>query len=272
MEGDQTKNPKSAAVPNSASVQAANPSAQPTAPSPQAPTPVQPAPQAPLGQSNQVAYKSSDIGVKTAVKEDPFAPQNQRTAAKKQQAKKERKKFYLIGGIIVAVAIVALAIWGIVVIFTSNNEQKTPEVVEDNNVTEEEITNLNTGATDLGQAAQVAFSESGDNMEAADQVFDQAIKEAQAAVENNDNAETRYYANQVAMQKMGFYVNQGFYNDAIALGEALDAESMVPEQRSSLYMILASCYAYNGDEEKGMEYQNKAYQASLEMGGGISGE
>lgn len=312
MEGDQTKNPNNAAMPNSAPVQAANPPVQPTASGAQAAQQpaMQPAPQASMVQSpqasqaphpvqdtsaqptsapaqvvnpantnpsSQVAFKSSDIGVKTTVKEDPFAPQNQRTAAKKQHAKKERKKFYLIGGVIVAVVVIALIIWGLIVILNSGSEGdggiEKPVMPTDASAYEPESDRIVSSTVEnVGDLAQEAFQADGNNPEAAQEIFDAAIQDITNNNQQN-NGQTQAYINQVQISELLFYLNNGYNDKIIEMEKEIKPETMTDEQVAAYYNIIYNAYANEGtNQEKINEYANLMFESAQKAGGFGDGE
>lgn len=224
-----------------------------------------------------VEYKSSDIGVKTAVKKDPFAKHKTDQA----ERKRARRKLYPL----IAVAIVGiLALIALVVIFIIwliNSTKGDPSnITKDDSVTSEEIISFNNAANELGDAANEAYSDKPDdpyakdgNLDAANEVFDGAIAAADETASRENNAESTYYANQLKMQKMGFYMNRGLYQEAVDMGLSLDTDNMVIEQRASLYMLLSNSYSNLGDEAKATEYQIKLNDLSVEAGGyGGSGQ
>lgn len=311
MEGDQTKNPNNAAMPNSAPAQVANPPVQPTASgaqatqqpamqpasqasmvqSPQAPQPIQGAPAQPTSASaqptsapaqvvnpantnpsNQVAFKSSDIGVKTTVKEDPFAPQNQRTAAKKQHAKKERKKFYLIGGIIVAVVVIALIIWGLIIILNADSEGdggiEKPVMPTDASAYEPESDRIVSATVEnVGDLAQEAFQADGNNPEAAQEIFDAAIQDITNNNQQN-NGQTQAYINQVQISELLFYLNNGYNDKIIEMEKEIKPETMTDEQVAAYYNIIYNAYANEGtNQEKINEYANLMFESAQKAGG-----
>lgn len=307
MEGDQTQNPKNTTpnagpsiAPAKSTPPAQNPQSAPAldhaqnlavqpqtvqaasvaptnqiAPNTQQATPaVSPATTNPSAtHPSSVDFKSSDIGVKTVVKEDPFAPQNQRAAAKKQQAKKDRKKLYLIGGIIAAVAVLALVIVGLVIIFsqTSNPESAgQPELPADEQPAPDRT--ISVKAEDVSNLAEEAYQEDGANPEAAESVFNEAIKDATDS--GRSEAENQAYINQVQLAKVMFYINNGYYNNVIETESQVKPETMTLDQRSAYYNMLYLAYLKNGGyPDKVEEYSKLMYEAAQEAGGyGDGGE
>lgn len=218
-----------------------------------------------------VEYKSSDIGVKTTVKTDPFAKH------KKEQArqKEERKKIYLTIGLaaVAIIIIIALLVW----VISHANSSYPSDVTNDNSITDTEITSLNNAVTELGDSAMKAYSSESDSpyatdgdLAAATEVFDGAISAAESIANQDKTTESLYYANQLKLQKMGFYMNRGLHQEAIDIGEALNAnyaEQMIPEQQANLYMLLSSAYSSLENETKATEYQIKFNNLSIEAGG-----
>lgn len=222
-----------------------------------------------------VEYKSSDIGVKTTVKKDPFAKHKTDQA----ERKRARRKLYPLIAIAV-VGVLALIALVIFIIWLINSTKEGPSnITKDDSVTSEEIISFNNAANELGDAASAAYSDKADdpyakdgNLDAANEVFDGAIAAADETATRENNAESTYYANQLKMQKMGFYMNRGLYQEAVDMGLSLDTDNMVAEQRASFYMLLTNCYSNLGDEAKTIEYEDKSNALTQEIGGYGSGQ
>lgn len=293
MEGNQAKNQNAAGALNQNPTPAAN--LQPNQiPNPTAPTvPANPASQTSPAQpaatpaaanqsaaqpsaNPQVAFKSADIGVKTAVKEDPFALQNQRAAAKKQQAKKDRKKLYLIVGIVAGVAVLALLVISLVLLF--NKPQDAP--IDQPTASELEPApdrTISAPVEELSSLADEAYQANEDNPAAAEEVFNDAINNAAPvdnSASNNDaaNAERQAYVNQVQLAKVMFYAQNGYYHKIIENESQVQPDTMTARQRATYYNMLYLAYYENGDTVKAEEYMNLATQAAAEAGGHGSGE
>ncbi len=211
--------------------------------------------------TDNVAFKSSDIGVKTAVKQDPFAEQNKKAAEKKSKAAAKRKKTTIILAVIIGLAIIALVVWGIIMIINANRPEdprSTPAV---------------TGtALEVKNAALAAYNkdEGAKDAAAAEQVFTDAIDGLQNEVDLNSADGQEAILRQVAellLAKMVFYTNVQMFDRAVATSSDIDENYLTGGQLATYYNIIAVAYSEQGDEEKANEFYQKAYEKRMEVGG-----
>lgn len=211
--------------------------------------------------ADSVAFKSSDIGVKTAVKQDPFAEQNKKAAEKKTKFAAKRKKTTIILAVIIGPVIIALVIWGIIMIINANQPEdprSTPAV---------------TGtALEVKNAALAAYNkdENTKDAAAAEQVFTDAIDNLQHEVDLNSADGQDAILRQVAellLAKMVFYTNVQMFDRVVATSSDIDENYLTGGQLATYYNIIAVAYSEQGNEEKASEFYQKAYEKRMEVGG-----
>lgn len=199
--------------------------------------------------AKSVAYKSSDIGVKTAVKEDPFAKHKQRQATEK----KRRRIIYLIAGI-VSVIIIALVVW-LIIALTSGKPSEPSSGEGDASSNEEAYENdtrfesVPEDVSKVYENAQKTYTDNGD-VSAATKIFDDAIATAQ---EENNSVKV----SQIQFTQTSFYSTSNQPEEVIKIKDIINADNLNNEQKGIFYNLVYLAYYDIGD------YANAEYYSDL---------
>lgn len=198
-----------------------------------------------------IEFTTSNIGRWASKQENPFAEQNRKTAAKKQARAEKRKKARPIAVIVISVLAVAAAIWGLVVLIISlvnRPDAQTPVI---------------SGATtkDIAEYRDQLQNFYNRRPDASDEERLQDVKDAVDRTLNTSNG--KEYATQVRLAQIGFYINNGNYQEIVDLEEQINDEDLDNIQKAEYYNAMANAYYKLGDIAKSDEYYNKLASTPL---------
>lgn len=226
--------PQPQAVQSTTAPVAAAASAQPrpTAAQPQASASPQPAAKPVAAAHPQPAPTSRDV--------DFFAEQNARNAEKKAKNAKIIKRIAIIGGLILALAIAGIVAWFVI----KGGDQSGKLTMED-------INNLRFTFADI-------YSET-NSLDDVRNRYNQIL-----------NTEIgRENADQVKLQLMFFYMNNGFAARAVEVGETVDLAKLNNESQSAYYNQMYNAYLNTGDWDKASAAQ---FESAMLIGERLDGD
>lgn len=232
------------------------PAAAPTptvAPTPEASSTPEVMPGAGASVTNDpVQFNSSNIGIQTVKKHDPFAEQNRVAAEKKQTAKKRNRII-----IIVASVVVLLAIATVTIILVTSSKPNASDTTSNTTPKTEPIATADTSLTmkDLQAQAQAKYG-SEHNLNAVEKFFAD-----QKAVTSPD------YINQFYLGQITFYIMNGLSQQAVQIESQIDADQLSLEQQGIFYDAMYSLYLSLNDNEKAGKYFALSFENQLEQRG-----
>lgn len=206
--------------------------------------------------SNNVQFKTKDIGRWASMQENPFAEQNRKAAERRQEVTKKRLKVAPAVIATISVIVIAFGIWGLVslVIHVVNNwpkEEVVAEVIEGNS--QEDISKYR----DILQN----FYNQHNNLESVQDVVNTTL----------DSESGQQYPEAVKIAESNFYVFNGFYQEAIDAALSIDESKLTDEQKVQYYNTFSYGYTMLEDTEKAQEYKQKLYDLTADMEGYYGG-
>lgn len=205
--------------------------------------------------ASDVAFKSSDIGVKTAVKEDPFKKHKQKQAAEKKQ----RRLIYLVVGIVCVLVVITLIIWLTIALTRPNSDSSTPS--DDTTASEEEddtdsiFRTLPENVDQLYRDAINAAGEDNQNLTTSNQILTNAVNDAKQAVAANPGDSTKQSElNQLQFAELIYYYETEQDSEVVRVNDEIDHAALSLDQLSYLYQLVYLAYYNLGDEAKAEHY------------------
>ena len=217
--------------------------------------------------TDQVQFASSQIGTKTAKKQDPFAEQNAKRAKKQEQQSDRMKKILITIISILVVILVALIVWLIVLFANRTNDSTTDEAVQFTQETVNEdmakLRELASNAYDrkLEENTDGSVTMTDGDLDAAEEVFSQTL-----TVPGNED-----FSSEINLAKIIFLVDNGQYYLAISVKDSVDIDKLTNENKFIYYNMLNLAYAGIGDTDMSNEYIRLQTDAMIELNGGGQG-
>ena len=228
-----------------------------------------PAPQVAAPQANQSTtpvFSANNIHNTQATKpKEYFEEQNRKRAERKKKDNKNRQMIIIIGTSVLGALILVWAVWFLIIKLTPSEEPQNgiPVPVMTSGDNEEIADVVKYIQSRYGDVVVNAGSELEDSSEIREK-----LDEANAAVEQvlTEQGGTEYQ-NQILFAQLQFYVNNGFYAEAVAMEGGINLPSLTLEQQGIYYNFLARAYSSLGDTEASQRNFKTSIDILVEAGG-----
>lgn len=201
--------------------------------------------------NDPVQFNSSNIGIQTVKKHDPFAEQNRVAAEKKQASKKRNKIIIIVAGVVAVLAIVGGIIW---LTITLSNKQPEVTAPEETPSEEEEIPET---AEQIINRMNAIYA-NGNNEQAALAYMEEIAKLPTTTPE---------IMLQIQLAHMIFVFNRNDNAAAVNLAMQIDPDSLSVADKVAYYNIISQAYYNMGDIVNSDRYGEKAFDAKGELTG-----